>query len=53
MEIIDPRTSERSMRKLRRRYDGLGDARELTFSCFHRYQFLTRDRTAASGSSTN
>jgi putative transposase len=45
MDLIDPKTGERVVKKRRRRYDGFGDARELTFSCFHRYQFLARDRT--------
>jgi hypothetical protein len=40
MEIFDPDSERWEVRKRRRRYDGLGDARELTFSCFHRYQFL-------------
>jgi len=45
MEIFDPNSKQWKLRKVRRRYNGLGDARELTFSCFHRYQFLARDRT--------
>ena len=45
METVDPQTGQHKVRKRRRRFDGQGDARELTFSCFHGYQFLARDRT--------
>jgi putative transposase len=44
MEIYDPLTQQTKFTKIRRRYDAIGDARELTFSCFHRYRFLERDR---------
>ncbi len=45
MKIFDPKTQSWRIRKLRRRYNDPGDAHELTFSCFRRYQFLARDRT--------
>ena len=40
-----PRLASRDYRKTRRRFDEPGQARELTFSCYHGYQFLNRDRT--------
>ena len=45
MEIIDPKTDKLFVRKRRRRYDEPGHARELTFSCYRHFQFLSRDRT--------
>ena len=37
--------SARERRKTRRRYNVPGEAHALTFSCFHRQAFLSRDRT--------
>ena len=45
MNIYDPRTGKTLVQKRRRRFDETGAARELTFSCYHRYRFLERDRT--------
>jgi putative transposase len=45
MELIHPATGEVIVRKTRERFNHAGDARELTFSCFHGYPFLLRDRT--------
>jgi putative transposase len=45
MRLLDPKTGTAFCQKRRRRYDKLGHARELTFSCYRRYQFLSRDRT--------
>jgi hypothetical protein len=45
MRIFDPKTGKSYFRKTRRRVDEPGQARELVFSCYHRYQFLNRDRT--------
>ena len=45
MRITDPKTGKSCVRKRRRRYDEPGHARELTFSCYRRYRFLSRDRT--------
>jgi putative transposase len=44
VDLRDPNTGEGYVRKLRRRWDDPQHARELTFSCFHRYQFLRSDR---------
>jgi putative transposase len=45
MRIIDPVTGEIYVRKRRKRSEELGQARELTFSCYKRFQFLNSDRT--------
>jgi putative transposase len=44
MKFIDPKTGQAYYRKTRRRYDQVGQARELTFTCYRRYRFLERDR---------
>lgn len=44
MKTIDPRTGKQVYRKRRRRYNRPGEARELTFSCYRRYRFFTRER---------
>jgi putative transposase len=45
MEIIDPLTGECHVEKRRRRYNEPNQPRELTFSCYRQYPFLSRDRT--------
>ncbi|MBC8876333.1 MAG: transposase [Planctomycetes bacterium] len=45
MRFFNPKTGKTYVRKLRRRFDIPGQARELTFSCYRRFQFLSRDRT--------
>jgi putative transposase len=45
MRIIDPRTGRAYVEKRRRRYNEPGQPRELTFSCYRHYPFLTRERT--------
>ena len=45
MEINDPKTDKTIASKRRRRFDNENTPRELTFSCFRRFPFLTRDRT--------
>ena len=45
MRVFDSKTGKFVFRKTRRRFDEPGQARELTFSCYHGYQFLNRDRT--------
>jgi hypothetical protein len=45
MRIRDPKTGKTYVEKRLHRFDVPGDARELTFSCYRRYQFLNRDRT--------
>jgi REP-associated tyrosine transposase len=47
MRIIDPVTGRAYIEKRRVRYHEPGQPRELTFSCYHRYPFLSRDRTRA------
>jgi putative transposase len=47
MNIIDPQTGQSYVEKRRVRYHEKGQPRVLTFSCYHRYQFLSRDRTRA------
>jgi putative transposase len=44
MNFIDPNNGRVYFRKTRRRYNEIGHARELTFTCFRRYRFLERDR---------
>ena len=45
MRLIDPFTGRPYIEKRRKRYDELNQPRELTFSCFHQYAFLDRERT--------
>ena len=45
MRVVDPGTGKTLFRKLRRRFDEPAEPRELTFSCYRRYPFLSRDRT--------
>ena len=45
MRVHDPKTRKTYWSKRRRRYDDDGSPRELTFSCFRRYRFLSTDRT--------
>jgi putative transposase len=45
MRIIDPGTGRSYVEKRRVRYNEPGQPRELTFSCYHGYAFLGRDRT--------
>ena len=45
MRLVDSQTGRSYVRKRRRRFDEPGHARELTFSCYRRFQFLSRERT--------
>jgi putative transposase len=45
MRIVDPETGRSYVEKRRVRYNEPGQPRELTFSCYHHYAFLSRDRT--------
>ena len=45
MRERDPKTGKTHCKKRRRRFDEDGSPRELTFSCFHGYRFLSTDRT--------
>ncbi len=45
MRIVNSQTGKSHVEKRRLRYNEQGQARELTFSCFHQYAFLGRDRT--------
>jgi putative transposase len=45
MRIVDPRTGRSYFEKRRVRYNEPGQPRELTFSCYRKYAFLSRDRT--------
>ena len=45
MRVYIPQTGESYIRKRRRRLDEPGHARELTFCCYQRFPFLSRDRT--------
>jgi hypothetical protein len=45
MKTIDAKTGKCVIQKRRRRFDGEGDARELTFCCYRGYRVLDRDRT--------
>ncbi|MDZ4851440.1 MAG: transposase [Pirellulaceae bacterium] len=45
MRIINPATGKSYFRKRRERIEEPGQARELTFSCYKRFQFLNSDRT--------
>ncbi len=45
MRLYNPKTGKSFFQKRRKRVDELGQARELTFSCYHRFPFLSADRT--------
>jgi putative transposase len=45
MEIVDPLTVRKYVRKRRVRCNEQGSPRELTFSCYKQFQFLARERT--------
>jgi putative transposase len=45
MRLIDPNTGQPFVAKSRRRLDEPFQARELTFSCFNRFKFLSADST--------
>jgi putative transposase len=45
MRVFDPMTGRSYFSKRRRRYNELGEPRELTFSCFRHFPLLSRDRT--------
>jgi putative transposase len=45
MRIVDPQTGKSCFEKRRIRYNEPGQPRELTFSCYRQYAFLSRDRT--------
>ena len=45
VRIYDRTTGKSYFQKRRQRFDEFGQARELTFSCFRGFQFLSRDRT--------
>jgi putative transposase len=45
MRIIDPETGRPYLEKRRQRYNLPGQPRELTFSCYRQYPFLSRERT--------
>src|SRR5436190_1577778 len=45
MRILDPATGRTRFKKRRVRSNEPGQPRELTFSCYRRFAFLSRDRT--------
>ena len=45
MKIIDPRTGQPYFKKVRKRFNEENGPRELTFSCYYGYAFLSRERT--------
>jgi putative transposase len=45
MQYRDPATGKTFVRKVRRSVNAQGHAFELTFSCYHGFQFLNKDRT--------
>src|SRR4051812_47334591 len=45
MRIVDPASGNSHFEKRRRRYNEAGQPRELTFSCYRRLPFLSRERT--------
>ena len=47
MRITEPQTGKSYIEKRRRRYNEPGQPRELTFSCYRRYAFFSRERTCA------
>jgi putative transposase len=44
MRLINPQSGKGYFQKHRRRYEEPNQPRELTFSCYHRYPFLSRPR---------
>jgi putative transposase len=44
MRIVDPASGESYFEKRRRRYNEVGQPRELTFSCYRRLPFFSRER---------
>jgi putative transposase len=47
MRVTDPKTGRTFYSKRRRRFDSERMPRELTFTCFKGYPFLSRERTRA------
>src|SRR5262245_9341446 len=45
MRMVDPATGESYFEKRRRRYNETNQPRELTFSCYRRFPFFSRERT--------
>jgi len=45
MRVFNPKTGKSFFQKTRRRFEEVGLARELVFSCYRRFEFLNRDRT--------
>jgi putative transposase len=45
MRLTDPVTGRTYVEKRRVRYNDAGEPRELTFSCYHQFAFLSRDRS--------
>src|SRR5690349_7860931 len=45
MRVVDPASGKSYFEKRRRRYNEAGQPRELTFSCYRRFPFFTRERT--------
>src|SRR5258707_10868343 len=45
MQFRDPKTGKSFIHKVRRSINSEGHAFELTFSCYHQFQFLNKDRT--------
>src|SRR4051812_24467197 len=45
MRVSDPKTGQALYSKRRRRFDEESTPRELTFSCYRGYRFLSRSRT--------
>jgi len=45
MRIVDPASGKSHFEKRRRRYNEAGQPRELTFSCYRRLPFFSRERT--------
>jgi putative transposase len=45
MRLIDPDTGRSYVEKRRKRYDEIGQPRELTFSCYSQFPFLAQERT--------
>ena len=45
MRVVNPNTGKSFYRKTRRRFDQLGHARELVFSCYRGFKLLDRGRT--------
>jgi putative transposase len=47
MKMTDPQSGETYFRKRRRRFDEEMMPRELTFSCYRKYRFFSKERTCA------